>query len=283
MENTQGPTVRRYMLGRRLRAIRDQAGITAVQAAQHLDVTQPTITRIEKGRNAILVRNVKQLCQLYRVGAPLLDTLVRLARESDGLDWFAVYGDTVPDWFGVFAAFEADAAEILSYEAENVPGLLQVPNYIRGITAAGKSGVTEDELGQSVDFRTGRQQRLVDDPPVLRYVLNEAVVRRQVGGPDGMRAQLEHLIDMSRKPYMTLQVLPFAAGPHPAQAGPFVMLRLPDEPNPNFVYLEHDHGALYQERPADLERYGSVFAQLTEMALSPDDTRELLASLVSGS
>src|SRR4051794_25124297 len=96
MENTQGPTVRRYMLGRRLRALRDQAGMTAVQAAAHLDLTQPTITRIEKGRNAILVRNVKQLCQLYRVEAPLLDTLVRLARESDGVDWFAVYGDTVP-------------------------------------------------------------------------------------------------------------------------------------------------------------------------------------------
>jgi transcriptional regulator with XRE-family HTH domain len=271
------------MLGRRLRALRDQAGMTAVQAAQHLDVTQPTITRIEKGRNAILVRNVKQLCQLYRVGAPLLDTLVRLARESDGLDWFAVYGDTVPDWFGVFAAFEADAAEILSYEAENVPGLLQVPSYIRGIITAGRSSVADQELDQLVEFRFARQRRLDEDRPTLKYVLNEAVVRRQVGGPEGMRAQLEHLIEMSRKPYVTLQVLPFEAGAHPGQAGSFVVLRLPDEPNPNFVYLEHDHGALYQERPADLERYGSVFAQLTEMALSPDDTRELLVSLVSGS
>ena len=195
METASGPTVRRYLLGKRLRALREAAGITAVQAAQHCDLTQPTITRIERGRNAILPRNVKQLCQLYGIGVPMLDTLVRLARESDGVDWFITYSDTVPDWFEQFAAFEADVTEILSYQAENVPGLLQVPAYIRGITAAGRAEVTEEDLERSVRFRLARQQRLNTNPPLLHYVLNEAVIRRMVSGPDGMRAQLEHLVD----------------------------------------------------------------------------------------
>lgn len=282
METTSGPTVRRYLLGRRLRKLREAKGLTAADAARYLGVTQPTISRIENGRNAILVRNVRLLCQLYEVEAPLLDTFIRLAEESDGVDWFAVYGDTVPDWFEFFAAAEADAAEILSYQAENVPGLLQVPEYVRAVRAAGRSDVSEDELQQSVEFRLARQRRLDTDPPILRYVLNEAVVRRIVGGADTMRTQLRHLIELSEKDYVSLQVVPFSAGAHPGQAGSFTMLRLPNEPNPNFVYLEHDHGALYQERPADLARYGEVFAQLEQMALSPEETRRLLVSLSSG-
>lgn len=281
MEIASGPTVRRYLLGRQLRALREAAGKTAAQAAAHCDLTQPTITRIEKGRNAILVRNVKQLCQLYGVEVPMLDTFVRLARESDGTDWFTTYSETVPDWFEQFAAFEADAAEILSYQAENVPGLLQVPAYIRGITAAGRTDVIEEELDRSVQFRVARQRRLDTNPPLLHYVLNEAVVRRMVGGPDAMCAQLEHLIKMAEHDYVTLQLLPFGVGAHPAQAGSFTMLRLPDEPRPSFVYLEHDHGAVYQERPADLARYGEVFSQLTSMALSPADTVSTLTSLVA--
>lgn len=279
METSPGPTVRRFLLGRRLRKLREQTGKTAADAAKYLGVTQPTISRIENGRHAILSRNVRLLCQLYEVEAPMLDTYVRLAEESDGVEWFAVYGDTVPDWFELFVAAEADAAEIISYQSENVPGLLQVPEFVRAIRVAGQSDVTEDELAQSVEFRLARQRRLDTDPPIMRYVLNEAVVRRVVGGAETMQKQIDHLIEMSERPSVTMQVLPFSAGAHPAQAGSFTMLRLPSEPGPNFVYLEHDRGALYQERPADLARYGDIFNRLTKVALSPEATRSFLVSL----
>lgn len=281
MEHASSITVRRYLVGRQLRLLREQAGKTTTEAAAALYVKQPTVTRIEKGRNAILERNARKLCELYEVDAATTELLVQQARDSDGTEWFAVYSQTVPDWFEQFVAFESDAEAIHSYQAENVPGLLQVPDYIRGITAAGRGDVTEAELDRSVRFRIARQQRLDSNPPVLHYVLNEAVVRRMVGGINAMRAQLQHLVKMAQQDYLTLQLLPFAAGAHPAQAGSFTMLRLPDEPGPNFVYLEHDHGAVYQERTEDLTRYGSVFQQLTNLALSPEDTIAALASLVN--
>ncbi|WP_434439681.1 helix-turn-helix domain-containing protein [Lentzea sp. E54] len=281
MEHASSITVRRYLVGRRLRLLREQAGKTTTEAATFAYLKQPTITRIEKGRHAILERNVRRLCELYEVDAAGTEQLVSDALASDGTEWFAVYSETVPDWFEYFVAFESDAAEIRSYQAENVPGLLQVPDYIRGITSAGRSGVSSDELDRSVRFRVARQRRLELNPPTLHYVLNEAVIRRMVGGVDAMRGQLQHLIKMAEQDYLALQLLPFSAGAHPAQAGSFTMLRLPDEAEPNFVYLEHDHGAVYQEREQDLARYGAVFDQLTRLALSPEETVAALTSLVN--
>jgi transcriptional regulator with XRE-family HTH domain len=272
-----GSLVRRWRLGKRLREIRESSGKTMDDAAAYLGVRRPTISRIENGRHAILPKNVKFLCQLYETGAPEVDMLVRQAEESNERGWWASYSDTMPDWFETYIGFEADVSEIWTYESELVPGLLQVPSYVRAMRTAYQAGVSELEIAKSVAFRLERQKRLEVKPPVYRVVLNEAVVRRPVGD---MAKQLQHLVDMSQNDYLDLRILPFAAGPHPGMTSPFSVMTLPDEPAPNFVYLEHEDGAIYLERPVDLAQYANTFEKLVAAALSPISSREFLANLV---
>lgn len=272
-----GSLVRRWRLGKRLRELREQAGKSQDEAAQYLGVKRPTISRIENGRHAILAKNVRFLCQLYDVGAPHVDMLIRQAEESNERGWWVAYSDTMPDWFGTYVGFEADAAEIRTYQSEFVPGLLQVESYVRAVRAL-YGPVEEADIAKSVAFRRARQERFEVKPPAYRVVLNESVIRRPVGD---MNTQLQHLIDMSSRGFLTLQVLPFDTGPHACMNGPFSLLTLPEEPSPNFVYIEHEDGAVYLERPSDLERYKMKFESVSEQALSPDATRDLLASLVS--
>ncbi|HEU5475721.1 MAG TPA: helix-turn-helix transcriptional regulator [Actinophytocola sp.] len=275
-----GSLVRRWRLGKQLRELRESAGKTMDEAAEYLGVKRPTISRIENGRHAILPKNVRFLCQFYGIGAPEVDMLVRQAEESGERGWWSTYSDTMPDWFGTWVGFEADAKEIRAYESELVPGLLQVASYARAIMAAYRGdGDDEPDIARLVEFRQERQRRLDARPPALHFVLNEAVLRRPVGDT---AEQLEHLIAMSRRDFVTMQVVPFAAGPHPGMKSPFSLLTLPDEPHPNFVYLEHDEGAIYLERPADLRRYTATFEALTRLALSPADTEAFLVSLLDG-
>lgn len=274
---TPGSLVRRWRLGKQLREMREAAGKSQDDAAAYLGVKRPTISRIENGRHSILPRNVRFLCQLYQVGAPQVDMLVRQAEESNERGWWVSYSDTMPNWFETYVGFEADAQEIRTYESELVPGLLQVPSYVRAIRAAYRGdGSTEPEIAKSVAFRLERQKRLEVKRPALRFVLNEAVLRRPVGD---MKEQVDNLVAMSRRGFIALQVLPFDVGPHPGMKSSFTLLTLPDEPAPNFVYLEHDQGAIYLERPADLTRYSASFDALSRVALSPDDTVDFLVSL----
>lgn len=276
---TPGSLVRRWRLGKQLREIRESAGKTMDDAASYLGVKRPTISRIENGRQAILPKNVKFLCQLYEIGAPRVDTLMRQAEESNERGWWVSYSDTMPNWFETYIGFEADVAEIRTYESELMPGLLQVPSYVRALRVAYEPDVSELEIAKSVAFRLERQKRLAARPPMYQVVLNEAVVRRPVGD---MAKQLRHLIDLSRRDYLDLRVMPFDVGPHPGMKSPFSLLTLPEEKTPNFVYIEHDDGAIYLERPVDLVRYSNTFETLVEAALSPDATRDFLASLVGG-
>lgn len=206
---------------------------------------------------------------------------MRQAEESNDRAWYSMYSDTVPSWVESFLGLEAEATEVWSYEAELVPGLLQTPEYVRAVAAAAQMEAADEDIRRSVELRLARQRRLqFDHPPQLKAVLNEGVVRRQVDGPKGLADQLRHLFDMAQRDYITLQVLPFSAGPHVAMTGAFTMLRFPDELEMNAVFLEHDHGATSAERPADIDRYGRMFERLVAQALSPDQTVELLATLV---
>jgi transcriptional regulator with XRE-family HTH domain len=275
---TPGSLVRRWRLGKHLRDLRTAAGKSQEEAAAYAGIKPPTISRIEKGRHAILAKNVRALCQLYEVGAPDVDMLVRQAEESNERGWWLSYSDTMPDWFATYVGFEADAKEICVYQSEMIPGLLQVPDYVRALRSSYVGGAaTEEEIAKSVEFRLERQKRFEVKPPIYRVVLNEAVLRRPVGD---MRAQLQHLADMALREFVTLQVLPFSDGPHAGMKGTFALITLPDEPAPNFVYLEHQDGAVYLERPADLARYTSAFDSIAGQALSPDATWELMTSLV---
>ena len=273
-----GSLVRRWRLGKQLRELREAAGKNMTEAAKYIGLTQPTLSRIETGKHAILPRNVRQLCQCYGIGAPLVDTLIRQAEEASDRGWWMTYSDTMPDWFETFVGFETDASVIFIYECELIPGLLQTADFTRLIRAA-QGPASEPELAKSVEFRQARQQRLTSKPPELHVVLNEAALRRPVGGPETMAAQIEHLISVARQPWASIQILPFRVGPHAGIKGPFMMLTLPGEAAPNMVYLEQDHGAIYLDRQSDLVRYAQVFESLVNTALAPTDSIEFMTTV----
>ena len=279
MTTGPGPTVRRRQLGKELRRLREGAGKTITEAAQWVGIRPPTVSKIENGRQAIRPTNVRLLLQLYGIGAPEADTLIRLAGEANQRGWWASYGDTVPDWFRNFVGLEADASEINGYDSELVPGQLQTAEYAEAIILAAHPNTTRDELQRLVTFRHERQERLAGStPPRLHFVLNEAVLRRPVGGAEAFRQQLDHLTEMTHLPHVDLQVLPFSAGPHAAMGQTFRVVRFPgDEAGLDFVYQENDRGALYLERPADVDRFQTIFTQLTAAALPSGETSKFLA------
>lgn len=264
-----------------LRQLWQEAGTSRKDAAEWLEIGEPTLSKIELGRQAIKGPHVRLLCQLYDVDSSTVDTLLRLAREANQRGWWTAYRNTVPSWFRHYVGLESDAADIWAYEAEFVPGLLQTTEYTRAITRASRPEISDEELDKEIAVRRERQTRLHDEhPPRLHLIVNEAVVRRQVGGSEVMSEQLEHLLRSSKLDHISLRALPFSAGAHAAMTGSFIMIRFPDEDTPAFVYLENDRGGIYQEDPGDIKRYSLVRDQLTRLAYSEEDTRELLKQLV---
>ncbi|HVV19023.1 MAG TPA: Scr1 family TA system antitoxin-like transcriptional regulator [Pseudonocardiaceae bacterium] len=279
-----GPAVRRRQLARQLRELRTAAGFTTMEAAAAATgLSRATISRIESAKQVILPRTVRLLCQIYGIGSPTLDHLLRLAEQSDDRAWQTEFADTVPTWFDRYVGEESDATEMWTYEAEFVPGLLQTDDYCRAVRHAAEPDVTDDDADRSVAFRAARQHRLTAKrPPKLHAIINEAVLYRQVGGAPVMEHQLRHLVDLAGRPNITLQVLPFSAGAHPAMIGSFMMLHFPPSTGVATIFVEIDSGALYRDRPSDFERYTWVFRKLRDLALSPDQTIELIGRATAG-
>lgn len=282
MPTEPGPATRRRQLGRQLRDLRLAAGLRSIAAAAEASgLSTATISRIENAKQTILPRTVRLLCHCYGVGAPLLDHLLRLAEESEDRGWLVAYSDTTPNWFERYLGEEAEASEIWEYGAEFIPGLLQTAGYCRAVRAANSAEVTEEEIARSVDFRLARQELLErETPPRLHVVVNEAVLRRRVGGLRVMREQLRHLTEMAKRPNVTVQVLPFNAGAHPAMTGAFIMLHFPSDGGEPTIFVEVDSGGLYPDRPADFERRTWVFGQLRGLALSPAKSMALVSRVL---
>lgn len=282
MPTEPGPATRRRQLGRQLRDLRLAAGLKSIAAAAEASgLSTATISRIESAKQTILPRTVRLLCHCYGVGAPLLDHLLRLAEESEDRGWLVAYSDTTPNWFERYLGEEAEASEIWGYEAEFIPGLLQTAGYCRAVSAANSPDTTKDDVERWADFRLARQELLEQDmPPTMHVVLNEAVLRRRVGGTKVMRAQLRHLIEMTKRPNVTVQVLPFNAGAHPAMIGSFSMLHFPTDGGEPTIFVEVDSGALYPDRPSDFERYTWMFGRLRDLALSPAKSVALVSKVV---
>jgi transcriptional regulator with XRE-family HTH domain len=284
MNTARSQTVRRRQLGRELRRLREAARKSAQEAADWVGVSTSTLSKIERGSQAVKTGHVRLFAQLYGIGAPEADTLIRLAREANQRGWWTVYGDTVPDWVRAYLDLEQDASELWAYESGLIFGLFQTPAYAEAITTAALPDADPDELARLVAFRTARQQRLFSDrAPSLRVVLDEAVLRRMVGGPAVMREQLEHLTEVANLPHVSVLVQPFSAGAHPSIGSAFTLLRFADADTAdmNCVYLENAQGALYLERPGDVDRYAVIFEQLSRSALSADKSRELVTTLTS--
>jgi transcriptional regulator with XRE-family HTH domain len=276
----QSPAVRRRRLGMELRRLREHAGMTIEQVAKALECSDSKVSRIETGQVAAAPRDVRDMLILYQVGGRQQDELVQIAREARQKSWWSSYDDRA---ITALIGFEAAATSIRSYEASLVPGLLQTVEYARAVTRAVRPTLRPGEVNHRVAVRTARQAHLPeDDPPELWVILDEAALRRPVGGPDVMSEQVLHLIEAARLPNVTLQVLPFDAGEHAGMDGSFTIYGFADPADRDVVYLENAISDHYVERPEDVRRYAMLFDHLRAAALKPGDSSAFMTGLIKG-
>jgi len=276
------PTVRGRRLRYELRRLREQRGLTIEQVSEQAggDWTPSAISRWETGDRRIRPADLRALLDIYEVRDDQREVLLTLAREARQRGWWQSYrSDAVPEWFQVYLGLEAEAASIRAYDAELVPGLLQTADYYRAFMRTAPAAADGTAIEHKIAVRTARQERLTaDDAPQFWAVLNEAVIRRVVGGPEVMRAQLEHIAAMADRQHISVQVLPFRAGAHPAMDGSFIILGFPEAPDPDVVYLESQTGSLYLEKLPEVERYQAMFNHLVARALGPEESVSLITA-----
>ncbi|MFG2167308.1 helix-turn-helix domain-containing protein [Micromonospora chersina] len=278
---TSGPTVLRMLLGAQLRRLREGAGVSRESAGWEIRSSESKISRMELGRVGFKERDVADLLTLYGVTAPdERAALLTLARDANSPGWWHRYGDVLPGWFQSYLGLEAAAALIRTYEVQFVPGLLQTPAYARAVILLGHRGAPPAEVERRVGLRMERQEVLRrSDPPQLWAVLDEAALRRPVGGPEVMRGQLDALIEASAAPHVRLQIVPFDAGGHAAAGGAFSILRFGDQDLPDIVYIEQLTSAVYLDRRDDLDHYAGAMDRLCGEAAPPERTPGLLARI----
>jgi transcriptional regulator with XRE-family HTH domain len=277
-----GPTVQRMLVGARLRRLRTEVGLTREEAAEAIRASEWKIHRLENGQVGFKDRDIADLLRLYQVTDPEeVAEFVTLAREANTPGWWRHYGDLLPSWFRTYVDLEAAAALIRTYEGQFVPGLLQTDAYMRAVVHGAHLEDSGEEVGRRVRLRMARQTLLTrEQPPRLWAVIDEAALRRPVGGREVMRSQLERLLEASKLPNVTLQILPFAAGAHPAMVGSFSILRFPDQELPDVVYLEHLTSASYLSKTDEVDRYLHVMESICVRAAAPDRTAELLGKIL---
>jgi len=272
------PTVRRRELGARLRALRMERGLTVDDVAARMEVSPAKISRIETAARGVSLADVRFLCDLYQVSPEERDRLILLTRESKRRSWWQEYG--LPESVATYVGLEDSATSIHQYDTSLIPGLLQTERYATAVTSGILPDATAETVGQIVQARILRQGRLMEDePPDLWAVVDEAALRREAGSAEIMREQMEELVVRSRRPNVTLQVIPLSAGAHPGMNSAFEILYL--EEVSDVVHVEGLVGAFFLQSPGDLIRYRRAFDQLRAIALSPRDTRALVEDLIT--
>jgi transcriptional regulator with XRE-family HTH domain len=276
MINPENPTIRRRMLAANLRQLRIAAGMTIDQVAAAIDVSKSKVSRIETGNVGASPRDVRDLLRLYGIAGDQRDELLRAAREAREKGWWHAYSDVLSS-NSRFIGMEAAAARIRTYEALLVPGLLQTAAYAWAAIHVLHPTLRQDEVDRRVELRQVRQALLArDDPPVVSAIVDEAVLRRPVGGRSVMREQLGRLVNDGARNAVTLRVLPFEAGEHAAMYGPFTILGFHDPTQPDLVYLENQARELWLEKAEELHRYSQSFERLQALALDPDASTAFL-------
>ncbi|QOC92711.1 helix-turn-helix domain-containing protein [Micromonospora craniellae] len=264
---TASPTVRRRRIARELRQLRERAGMTLDVAARQLNMSKSNLSRIENAQIGIKPRDVRAALALYQVTGNDAEALIEIARGAQQRGWWQHYSDVLPEWFEFYVGLEAEAATLRTYEAEAVPGLLQTEAYAREVY---RLTAGEDDIDRKVAARLRRQDVLRSDEPVeLSVVLNEAVLLRPVSERSVMAEQLAHLEAATQLPNVTIQVLPFAAGGHPAMNSPYVILTFADAADAAVVYLENLTTGLALEEVAQVRSYSLVHERLRRLALDP--------------
>ncbi|HEY2579444.1 MAG TPA: helix-turn-helix transcriptional regulator [Streptosporangiaceae bacterium] len=273
-----GPTVLRILLGSQLRNLRESKRISRDDAGYTIRASGSKISRMELGRVSFKERDITDLLTLYGVDDPgERAALVDLARQANSPGWWHKYSDVLPDWFQVYVGLEEAASLIRVYELQFVPGLLQTTDYARAVVQLGQRGASGEEIEHRVSLRVERQKLLAKpNPPHLWVIMDEAVLRRPIGGAEVMRGQLEQLIAVAKDPHITLQVMPFRAGGHAAESGPFTLMRFPEFDLPDVVYIEQMTSALYLDKREDVERYTEVMERLGVESDPPERTTDIL-------
>jgi transcriptional regulator with XRE-family HTH domain len=283
-EAQAGSTVPRRQLGRYLRDLRGSAGLTVRAAAKQLERSEPTIWRIESGLTSVRSVEVEIMCRLYGASEDLTKALMALARETKAKGWWQAYGDVLPEWFDLYVGLEAAANRISWYEPELVPGLFQTAEYANALTRAHVPHESDAEIERRVELRLRRQGILGRpvDPPLLKVAVRESLLRCPVGGPGVMTAQLHRLADASELPNVTIRIVPFSAGLNPGMlTGSFEILRFPlngggQDSEPPTVFSDLFTGALYLDKPHEVELYDQAFGNIWNAALDPEPSRALL-------
>ncbi len=285
MPTRPSPTVRGRRLRYELRRLREQRGLTIEQVSEQSggDWTASAISRWETGDRRIRPADLRALLDIYDIHGEQREVLLTLAREARQRGWWQSYkSDAVPEWFQVYLGLEAEAASIREYAAELVPGLLQTADYYRAFMQAAPAAGDQESIERKAAVRSERQGRLTAAELTECWaVLNEAVIRRVVGGPAVMRAQLLHIVELADQSHISVQVLPYRAGAHPAMDGSFIILGFPEAPDPDVVYLESQTGSLYLEAHPEVERYQAMFNHLVAKALDPDESTHMIAQVAA--
>lgn len=278
----QGPTALRIALGTQLRRLREASNITSAQAADAIRATPSKISRLERGRTTARQRDVADLLTLYGItGHAEREQLLELARQTSAPGWWQQYNDVLPRWFEPYVGLERAASIIRNYEVQFVQGLLQTEDYARAVIMISNAHAPEEEIDRRVSLRMERQELLTQPAaPEFWAVLDEAALRRSPGGPKLMRAQLEHLLQITELPNVTLQIVPFDAGPHAAAGGPFSILRFPEPDLPDVVFLEQLNSAVYLDQPDEVLNYVTIMDQLCVQAATDTASRDMIRALL---
>ncbi|MFJ2646502.1 helix-turn-helix domain-containing protein [Streptomyces sp. NPDC087420] len=273
------PTVLRMVLGKRLGALRDKARVSREAAAEILDVTPLTVRRMENSEVGLKLPYVRLLLGAYGVAAAEAEEFVELVKAANKPGWWHRYRDALPSWFSAYVSLEDEARLIRTYEPHYVPGLLQTEDYARAVLSAGVHR-NPAELERRVALRAKRQQLLTKpDAPILWILMEEAVLRRPVGGVDVMRGQIDRLIELAARPNVTLQIMPFSIGPHLGAFGPFHLFRFDLADLPDIVYTENLTGAVYMDQRPDVAAYLEVLDNMAVRASAGDGTRDFLQGI----
>ncbi|MYW14710.1 helix-turn-helix domain-containing protein [Streptomyces sp. SID2955] len=280
-EPRSAPTVGQVVLGRRLLDLRERAGLKREEAARVLRVAPATVRRMEMAEVSLKIPYLQLLLKAYGVPDDEAALFVQLAEEANRPGWWQRFHDILPNWFSMYVSLEGAAGLIRSYEPHFVPGLLQTEGYARAVLKSGAVGQTSpDDIERHVALRMQRQALLArPDAPRFWAVMDETALRRPVGGPEVMRAQIDKLLEATKLAHVTLQVAPFANGPHPGTYGPFVLFRFAMSELPDMVYSEYLTGAVYLDARTEVATHLEVMDRMAAQAATAQRTKEILRDL----
>ncbi|MFF0445258.1 helix-turn-helix domain-containing protein [Streptomyces sp. NPDC004609] len=279
-EPRSAPTVLQLVLARRLQKLRKAAGMTAQDVGRRLRLAHTTVTRIERAEVALKYVTVSALLEVYGVDGAEKQDFLDLSEKANISGWWQDYRDVLPDIFSLYVSLEASAAQIRTYEPHFVPGLLQTEDYARSVLRLGFPRVEREELDRRTALRLERQLVLTrQDAPRLWVVMDETVLRRPVGGPEVMRAQIDRLMEACDLPNVALQIAEFRGGAHPGAYGPFALFRFDGIDFPDVLYCESLTRSAYIEGPDEISVYREVLDQMIVRATSPRKTRAVLSAI----